>query len=124
VTEVWDTALKSSWRGAPVWVHGDISAGNLLVEQGRLCAVIDFGLSGVGDPACDLSIAWALFNEQSRNAFRNIVRLDDETWARGRGWTLWKALIRAAGIPGADGRHVEESLQIIDAVVADHKATR
>ena len=66
VTAVWQAALASAWHGAPVWVHGDVSAGNLLVRSGRLGAVIDFGSSGVGDPACDLSIAWTLLEGKSR----------------------------------------------------------
>ena len=69
VTAVWETALKATWHGVPVWFHGDVSAANLLVERGRLSAVIDFGCSGVGDPACDLTIAWTLFSGESREAF-------------------------------------------------------
>jgi aminoglycoside phosphotransferase (APT) family kinase protein len=54
---VWEAALGAEWDGSPVWFHGDVASGNLLVEDGRLSAVIDFGTSGVGDPACDLAIA-------------------------------------------------------------------
>ncbi len=64
--DVWETALSTSWQGAPVWFHGDVAYGNLLVRNGRLDAVIDFGTSGVGDPACDLAITWHLFEGQSR----------------------------------------------------------
>lgn len=88
VTEVWEAALAARWHSAPVWIHGDISAGNLLVERGLLSAVIDFGCSGVGDPACDLSIAWTFFRRESRKAFRATLPLDAATWARGRGWTF------------------------------------
>ncbi len=118
---VWEAALASAWDRAPVWFHGDVAAGNLLVENGRLSAVIDFGTSGVGDPACDLSIAWTMFEETSRTAFRAALRLDEGTWARGRGWTLWKALIVAAEMPGTDRREVEKSRRIIDAVLSDHR---
>lgn len=62
-----------------------------MVEGGRLCAVIDYGTSGVGDPSCDVVIAWTLFKEESRDTFRAALRLDDATWAQGRGWALWKA---------------------------------
>jgi aminoglycoside phosphotransferase (APT) family kinase protein len=120
-TEVWETALASAWQDAPVWFHGDVSVGNLLVERGRLSAVIDFGTSGVGDPACDLAIAWTLFQEESREAFRTALSLDDATWTRGRGWTLWKALIVAAGLPGTNRLEVEKSRRIIDDVLADHE---
>jgi len=92
-TEVWETTLESRWTGAPAWYHGDMSAGNLLVRDGELSAVIDFGTCGVGDPACDLVIAWSLFHGASRESFRRGVNLDDDTWARARGWMLWKAAI-------------------------------
>jgi len=93
VTAVWEAALRATWHGPPVWLHGDVSAGNLLVEKGRLNAVIDFGCTAVGDPACDLAIAWTLLSGESRDAFRAALPLDRATWARGRGWALWKGLI-------------------------------
>lgn len=92
-TAVWETALETSWQGLPVWVHGDVSPANLLVSEGQLCAVIDFGSCGVGDPACDLTIAWTFFSGQSRQVFRDELALDQATWDRARGWALWKALI-------------------------------
>lgn len=122
-TEVWETALASTWEKPPVWFHGDIAWGNLLLRDGRLCAVIDFGTSGIGDPACDLVIAWALFDGESRKAFRNGLQLDEATWARGRGWALWKALITVAGID-ANQVEAEKSRRVIEAVLADHKASQ
>ena len=95
-TSVWEAALGASWHGSPVWLHGDVAAGNLLVDNGRLSAVIDFGCAGVGDPACDLVVAWTLLTGESREAFRATLALDDDSWARGRGWALWKALITLA----------------------------
>jgi len=121
-TKVWDAALSTSWQRPPVWFHGDVAYGNLLVRNGRLNAVIDFGTSGVGDPACDLAIAWHLFEGQSREVFRKARPLDPGTWARGRGWTLWKALIVAAGMAGASPVDVKKSWQVIDDVLADHLA--
>jgi aminoglycoside phosphotransferase (APT) family kinase protein len=118
---VWEAALAATWRGAPVWVHGDVASGNLLVEDGRLSAVIDFGSSAVGDPACDLAIAWTFFAGESRATFRAALPLDDATWARGRGWTLWKALITLAALPDTNPHAAEESRRIIDDVVADHR---
>jgi aminoglycoside phosphotransferase (APT) family kinase protein len=90
--EAWETALDPTFDGRPVWVHGDVAATNLLVADGELCAVIDFGCSAVGDPACDVPIAWTLFSGESRRAFRDALGVDDATWERGRGWALWKAL--------------------------------
>jgi aminoglycoside phosphotransferase (APT) family kinase protein len=75
-----------------VWFHGDMAQTNLLMKDGALAAVIDFGTCGVGDPACDVAIAWTLLTGTSRAAFRNGLAMDEETWARGRGWALWKTL--------------------------------
>ena len=92
-TAVWEEALAAEWTGAPVWFHGDVAPGNLLVRDGRLAAVIDFGTSGVGDPACDTVVAWTLLSGAGRAAYRAALPADDATWVRGRGWVLWKALI-------------------------------
>ncbi len=116
IMEVWDTALGSSWDGPPVWFHGDIAPGNLLVRDGRLSAVIDFGTCGVGDPACDLAIAWTLLDGPSRSAFRSRLAVDAATWTRGRGWALWKAVLTCAG-GGADAPGAR---RIIDRIVAEH----
>lgn len=74
-----------------MWLHGDIAPGNLLVVGGRLCGVIDFGIMGIGDPACDYAMAWTFFDGQSRKYF--LQGLDEGTVDRARGWALWKALI-------------------------------
>jgi len=95
-TACWETALASHWTETPVWVHGDIAVGNLLVAEGKLRAVIDWGTSGVGDPASDLVIAWTFFDGESRAAFRDALSLDADSWARARGWALWKALLVTA----------------------------
>ena len=118
---VWEAALRATWHGSPVWFHGDISWGNLLVKRGRLCAVIDFGTSGVGDPSCDLAIAWTLFEGESRDAFRAALGLDDATWARGRGWTLWKALITLVEHIDTNPLEAGRARRVIDEVLADHK---
>jgi len=117
---VWEAALDTAWHGPPVWFHGDVAWGNLLVEEGRLSAVIDFGTSGVGDPSCDLTISWTLFGGESRKAFRAVLQPDDATWARGRGWTLWKALITLAGSPNSSSRDPREPRRVIDEVLADY----
>jgi aminoglycoside phosphotransferase (APT) family kinase protein len=89
LTAAWEAALRApAWEGPPVWIHGDLHPANLLVERGRLSAVIDFGCLGVGDPACDLMIAWAMLTADNRAVFRAALRVDDATWARGRGWAL------------------------------------
>lgn len=122
-TAVWEAALASTWLGAPVWFHGDVAEGNLLVRDGRLSAVIDFGVMGVGDPACDLVIAWTLFSGSSRKAFRAARGLDDATWARGRGWAIWKALITLVGQIETDSETANEAHRVIDDVLGDHRLT-
>ncbi|MEO3928429.1 aminoglycoside phosphotransferase family protein [Micromonosporaceae bacterium B7E4] len=92
VREIWASALTARWDGVDRWFHGDIAEGNLLLADGKLVAVIDFGTCGVGDPACDLAIAWTLLTVDGRQAFRKRLSVDDATWARGRGWALWKTL--------------------------------
>jgi aminoglycoside phosphotransferase (APT) family kinase protein len=95
---VWEKALYSTWDRPPVWVHGDVAPSNLLVDAnpvnaGVLRAVIDFGCIAVGDPACDLVMAWTFFDDESRSVFRDALTLDEATWDRGRGWALCKAVI-------------------------------
>jgi aminoglycoside phosphotransferase (APT) family kinase protein len=86
---VWDEAIAApSWDGPPVWVHADLTDGNILVRDGRLRAVIDFSLLGLGEPANDLDPAWSLFSGESRDVFRTALGVDDATWARGRGWAI------------------------------------
>jgi aminoglycoside phosphotransferase (APT) family kinase protein len=96
-TAAWDEALETpDWSGPPVWIHGDLMPGNLLLEGGRLTGVIDWSLLGIGDPACDMMIAWGLLPAEERRIFRAELDVDDPTWVRGRGWALSIALI---GLP-------------------------
>lgn len=93
-TAEWEIALSTPvWPEKPVWIHGDLQAGNILLHEGQLEAVIDFGGLGVGDPAVDLLPAWNLFGQEARQVYRNTLDVDDATWARGRGWALAVALI-------------------------------
>jgi aminoglycoside phosphotransferase (APT) family kinase protein len=93
VTAAWEAALRApEWEPPPVWVHGDLDARNLLVRRGRLSAVVDFGCLGVGDPACDVAVAWKVLTTETRRILRSILSIDDATWARARGWVLSQAL--------------------------------
>lgn len=121
VIKIWEEALSSEWCQKPVWVHGDISAGNLLVKDGCLSDVIDFGQLAVGDPACDFAIAWTLFYGESRKMFRRVLQLDSETWNRGKAWALWKALVTAAGFTDPNNSESRQCWRIIDAILADDK---
>jgi aminoglycoside phosphotransferase (APT) family kinase protein len=117
--EIWNAALATSWQGPPVWVHGDVAASNLLVNEGRLCAVIDFGCAGVGDPSCDLVIAWTFLGPDSRRRFRSSVAFDPETWNRARGWAIWKALITLAQLRDINPIKAKKARQTIRNVLDD-----
>lgn len=110
---LWDAALATRWDRPPVWIHGDVAPGNLLVRDGRLAAVIDFGTCGVGDPACDLAFAWTFLNDGAREVFRQHLALDDDTWLRGQAWALWKALIVVAGAPGVHTHERDLHLRVL-----------
>ena len=114
VMAIWRTAVESAFAGPHVWVHGDISPGNLLVQHGRLSGIIDFGSLAVGDPACDLSVAWTFFRGESRDAFLLRCGADQGMVARARGWTLWKGLIVAAGLAETNAIEWERPLLAIE----------
>lgn len=99
---IWEQGLQSHWSSDPVWIHGDLAPTNILLRDGRLHAVIDFGNSSIGDPACDLALAWTWFRGESRKRFVSGLNLDPATWARGRAWVLWKCLITLADPDNAD----------------------
>lgn len=89
LTAVWESALATAtWQAPPVWIHGDLMPGNLLVNDGRLSAVIDFGGLGVADPACDAMAAWTVMPTAARQTFRDALSFDDATWTRAMGWAL------------------------------------
>lgn len=105
----WQEALTSAWPHEPVWFHGDVAEGNLLVQGSTLGAVIDLGTCGVGDPACDLVMTWTYF-DQERDTFRAAVDVDEDTWARARGWALWKALVTLVEPAGRQHRTQRRAL--------------
>lgn len=95
IGQIWQSLSEiPEWSAEPVWLHGDFHQGNILVQENRLRAVIDFSDVGLGDPACDCIVAWTLFNSNSRQIFREHLQgIDEATWQRGRGWALSIALI-------------------------------
>lgn len=93
VTALWEAALDAEeWNRPGVWIHGDLDSRNLLAAKGRLCAVIDWGSAGVGDPACDVMVAWKVLTPEGRVAFRAALPVDEATWKRAQGWALSQAL--------------------------------
>ena len=123
VTAVWEAVLETSeWEGSGVWFHGDITGGNLLVREGRIFALIDFSGIGVGDPACDLGVAWELFDAESRKVLRAAVGADEAMWRRARGWALCTALWALPYYLDTNPVMVTQARQKIDAVLADFSA--
>ncbi|MEJ7744588.1 MAG: phosphotransferase [Nocardioidaceae bacterium] len=89
--QIWAEAMKlpgTTDRATPRWYHGDLAAENLLVRDGALTAVLDFGGLSVGDPTVDLVVAWEVLDSPARELFRRQVGVDDATWLRGRAWAL------------------------------------
>ena len=121
-TRVWEAALAAGEPTTAVWFHGDAQPGNLLVRDGRLSAVIDFGCAGVGDPACDTTIAWTFFAGESRETFREGLGLDAATWTRGRGWAIWKAMIVLVDELPGDPEGAAFTAAVIESILADHLA--
>jgi aminoglycoside phosphotransferase (APT) family kinase protein len=116
----WDKALAlPAFAGKPVWIHADLHEGNLLQVDGRLSAVIDFGLAGVGDPASDLTPAWTFLPPEARRPFRDAVKPDEDAWARGRGWALSIAVIALAYYLHTNPTLVRMSRRTIAAVLED-----
>lgn len=143
VTAAWETALRApAHPGPPVWLHGDLSPGNVLVTgdsarggdgrangAGHLGGVLDFGCMGLGEPAVDLIAAWNLFTGPAREAFRAALAdgdredggggVDDAAWARGRGWALSISLIQLPYYRHTNPVMVASSKFVIDEVLAD-----
>ncbi|WP_079047027.1 aminoglycoside phosphotransferase family protein [Streptomyces changanensis] len=124
-TAVWEEALRApAWDGPPVWLHGDLMPGNLLVHRGRLSAVIDFGCAGTGDPACDLFPAWNLLPPDAREVFRAQLGVDDATWVRGRGRTLAQALVALPYYRTTNPAMARNARHVIRAVLGERRAPR
>lgn len=119
-TAVWEKSISSEWSKKSVWIHGDISAGNIIIQDNKLAAVIDFGGMGVGDPACDLVIAWTFFKNESRKVFKKHVNLDSDTWSRAHGWALWKALITLAPMQDKTSLEALKQQQVIAEILKEH----
>ena len=123
--EVWQAALGAAWQGHPVWFHGDAQPGNLLLDDaGRLSAVIDFGTCGIGDPACDTTIAWTFLSGESSRVFKERLPVESGTWVRGRGWAIWKAMKVLIDALKDDPDDAAYTRHVIDKILADHLADR
>jgi aminoglycoside phosphotransferase (APT) family kinase protein len=119
-TAAWERALEApAWEGTPVWIHADLLRPNLLVDGGRLCAVIDFGAAGIGDPAADVIAAWSVFGPAGRQAFRAALGVDDGTWNRARGFALHQAAMIIPYYPETNPGFVTMAKRTVGEVLAD-----
>jgi aminoglycoside phosphotransferase (APT) family kinase protein len=121
-TAAWEASLMAPAReSAPVWVHGDLFPSNILVKDGRLSAIIDFGDAGLSDPACDMLGAWSFLPVDVHDFFRTELSVSDATWVRGRGWALSIALLALKYFRGANVPIVHVATKVVREVLADHK---
>jgi aminoglycoside phosphotransferase (APT) family kinase protein len=122
-TSAWERALEApAWKGMPVWIHTDLLRPNVLVHGGRLCAVIDFGGVGVGDPAADVIAAWSVFSHTGRETFRGALDVDDGTWNRARGFALHQAAMIIPYYGETNPGFVALAKRTVEEVLADINA--
>lgn len=120
--KIWEQALGvEPLAGSPVWVHGDIHAANIIVRNGSLVGIIDFGLMGVGDPACDLAPGWSFLPTYARDRFREAANVDEATWQRGKGWGLYIGVIALSYYRGHNQTLSGIAEKAIRAVIEDGK---
>jgi aminoglycoside phosphotransferase (APT) family kinase protein len=117
---LWNFAMTTRWNHPPVWIHGDMASGNILIQDGKLAAVIDFGGTAVGDPACDLVIAWTLFKNTSRAIFKEHINLDEHTWLRAKAWAMWKATFELCKAPDNSSLFRENQYKIIAGILNEY----
>jgi aminoglycoside phosphotransferase (APT) family kinase protein len=116
---IWAETVTVAGSAPRAWAHGDLSPGNVLIDQGRLHAVIDFGAFGVGDPTVDLVVAWTLLPAAARPILRAALDVDDATWARGRGWALSIAVIQLPYYVQTNPALAANSRHVLEQIIAD-----
>jgi len=114
---LWDKSYATRCNKKPLWIHGDFAIGNILMDSGKLSAVIDFGGAAVGDPACDLVIAWTYLSGKAREIFISKMDMDSDTWLRARAWALWKATFELCQISDKNSPEAGLQKQIINEVM-------
>lgn len=114
---LWKRALKTKWCRPAVWIHGDFAVGNMLLIDNKLSGIIDFGGVALGDPACDLVIAWTYLTGKARDIFIQGIDLDADTWLRARAWALWKATYELCEIENKDSPEARIQKRIISEVI-------
>ncbi len=125
VTRAWEhDRAAPAWDGPPTWLHGDLVPDNMLLNDRRLSAVIDWGGLGVGDPATELLPAWNLFRGASREAYREALGFDDATWARGRGLALSTSIVALPYYSDSLPVRAKRANEVIREVLADQERER
>ncbi len=118
--DAWSHSLDApEWTGEPVWIHGDLLRPNVLVADGHIRAVLDWGGSGIGDPANDLIPAWSVFGAAGRAVFRDALDVDDGTWSRARGIALHQAALIIPYYRETNPAFVSLAIRTIGEVLAD-----
>lgn len=121
VKSVWNRAMKSKWSNSHVWIHGDFSPGNIIIKDKKLVGVIDFGGMAVGDPACDLTIAWTFLKNESRKIFKDNVGFDEDLCIRARGWAIWKSLFTIFELKDKSVEEFLKQKKIIEDLIEEDK---
>jgi aminoglycoside phosphotransferase (APT) family kinase protein len=122
--KVWHICKQAPiWDKPPVWIHSDLLPANILVNKGKITGIIDFGMLGIGDPACDLLPAWCLFNNGSRKKFRSELDIDEATWVRSQGWALSIGLIILPYYLETNPGLVAVGMQLVNGVLAEYKGS-
>lgn len=115
--QLWEEACQTHWNKHLVWIHGDFSIGNMLIQDKKLSAVIDFGGMCLGDPACDLVIAWTFLHGRARDIFIKNMNLDEDTWLRAKAWALWKSTFELCEMNDRNHPEFEIHKKIIETVL-------
>lgn len=122
IAQLWTESLGAAvWDGEEVWVHGDLLAGNLIVQERGLHAVIDWGTLNVGDPASDLLAAWNVFSGSSRAVYLEALSVDDDIWLRGRGWAIYQAVMALPYYRDTNPGMVRQATHALQEVIADSR---
>lgn len=120
VLAVWEDAVSApAHDGPPVWIHGDLMPGNLLVRDGHLAAVIDWGGLGTGDPAPDLCPGFWLFEGETRERYKRVMGYDEAAWRRARGWIIAPSVTGVDYYADTFPAMSRRGLAGIEAVIAD-----
>jgi aminoglycoside phosphotransferase (APT) family kinase protein len=90
IKNTWDIALNTPVDVEAKWLHGDLHARNILVENGVITGVIDWGDITSGDVATDLASIWMLFSNQNarRQAIAEYGNVSNATLQRAKGWAI------------------------------------